>query len=65
MTVKTKEPDRAYSQNTNRSNIQKVDPLPYADTYKRLNNLLLKYTVKSKMYSKSKKTVKDIDRSSK
>lgn len=41
LTVKTKEPDRAYNQNTNRSNIQKVDqyPLPYADTYKKLNNL--------------------------
>jgi len=32
--VKTKESDRAYSQKTNRSNIQKVDqyPLPYVDT---------------------------------
>ena len=37
LTIKTKEPDRAYSQKTNRSNIQKVDqyPLPYANTYKK------------------------------
>ena len=32
LTIKTKEPDKAYSQKTNRSNIDKVDqyPLPYA-----------------------------------
>jgi len=49
LNAKTKERDKAYSQKTNRSNIQKFDqyPLPYDDTYKKLNNLLLKYIVKS------------------
>lgn len=49
LTIRTKELDRAYNQKTNRLNIQKVDqyPLPYSDTYKKLNNSLLKHTAKS------------------
>jgi len=57
LTIKTKELDRADSQNANRSNIKKVYqcPLPYADTYKKtkyfiveIHSKKLKCTVKVK-----------------